>query len=149
MNIPSRNPYNYDTDYASQATSLLTTEASLTQQQFKDEADINTIAERFGLTGKMPEAVYQPTFGDFTGVTDFQTALHAIQVADASFLAMPSAIRERFQNDSQAFVAFCSDERNAEEFKTLGLTKQAPPVPPTLPSLPTPTPIQPPSTPTT
>lgn len=128
-----RNPFNYDADAVSKSTGLVMTMPSLAQQQFKDEVDINTIAKQFGLTGQLPAPVYQPMFGDFTEVTDFQSALHQIQVAEASFAALPAAVRERFRNDAQKFVEFCSDERNREEWKALGLSREVPPPAPALP----------------
>lgn len=137
-NVFTRNALNYDTDAASKFTGLVTTEPSLAQQQYKDETDINNIAKQFGLTGKLPGPVYLPTFGDFSEVTDFQTALHAIQRAEASFLAMPAHVRERFNNSSQKFLEFTSDSRNAEEVKTLGLFRDAP-----SPPVPTPGPVNP------
>ncbi|QXP08642.1 MAG: internal scaffolding protein [Arizlama microvirus] len=139
----ARNPYNYDTDEASQATGLVTTEPSLTQQQHKDEVDINTIARNFGLTGKLPQPVYLPTFADFSDIGDFQTALHQIQRAEASFQAMPSHVRERFQNDPQRFLEFTSDSRNADELRALGLFKDAPVPPKPRPAVPNPTPVLP------
>ncbi|WNK14181.1 MAG: internal scaffolding protein [Microvirus sp.] len=143
MEFFARNGYNYDVDFASQTTSLLMTEPSLTQQSFKDECDINVIVEQFGITGKLPTAVYMPTFDDFTEVVDFQTALEQIQRAEASFMAMPANVRERFANDSQKFLEFTSDSRNAEEAKALGLFKDAasPSLP--IPNIPNPTPITP------
>lgn len=144
MHTLARNPYNYDQDHASETTGLVTTLPSLAQQQFKDEVDINTIARNFGLTGKLPTPTYLPTFDDFTEVEDFQSALHAIQRAEASFHAMPSHVRERFQNNSQKFLEFTSDSRNAAELKALGLFRDAP-VPPTpQPSPVNPSPITPP-----
>lgn len=139
----ARNAYNYDTDLASEATGLVTTLPSLAQQQYKDECDINTIARNFGLTGKLPMPVYLPTFGDFSEVEDFQSALHTIQRAEASFQAMPSHVRERFRNDPQKFLEFTSDVRNADEIRALGLFKDAPPVTPPQPSPPNPTPVVP------
>lgn len=139
----SRNALNYDTDSASAFTGLVTTEPSLAQQQYKDESDINNIARQFGLTGKMPQAVYLPTFGDFSEITDFQTALHAIQRAEASFLAMPAQVRERFNNDSQKFLEFTSDSRNAAEIKALGLFRDAPTPPVPQPGPVNPTPLAP------
>lgn len=139
----ARNPYNYDTDLASETTGLVTTQPSLTQQQFKDETDINNIAKQFGLTGKLPTPTYLPTFGDFSEVTDFQSALHAIQRAEASFMAMPATVRERFRNDSQKFLEFTSDSRNAAEIRALGLFKDAPSPPGPAPVIINPTPLTP------
>lgn len=147
--IKTRNALNYDTDKASLATGLVTTEPSLAQQQHKDECDINNIARQFGLTGQIPQPVYLPTFGDFSEVTDFQSALHAIQRAEASFMAMPAHVRERFQNNSQKFLEFTSDSRNAEELRSLGLFRDAPSAQPPQPPIVNPTPSIPtPSTPT-
>lgn len=141
MNV--RTPFNYDVDGASLATAWSTSQPSMTQQQFKDECDINTIVKQFGLTGKLPSAVYAPTFGDFTEIEDFQSALHALQRASDSFMELPANVRERFNNDPARLVEFCSDERNREEMKALGLSRSAPPVPPKVPDPVNPTPASP------
>lgn len=133
-----RNPFNYDVDAASDETALHMTMPSLAQQQFKDEVDINNIARSFGLTGRLPSPVFMPTFEDFLDVEDFQSALHAIQRADASFHAMPAKVRERFMNDPTKFVEFCSDPRNREEAAGLGLLRDAP-----VPTPPAPDPVNP------
>ena len=52
MNEPFlRSLYNYDRDAASSESGLACDDPTLAQQQFRDEADINTILERFGRTG--------------------------------------------------------------------------------------------------
>lgn len=141
MNV--RSIFNYDPDEVSLATAWSSDQPSLTQQQFKDEVDINTIAKNFGMTGNLPSAVYAPTYGDFENIEDFQTALHAIQDASASFMALPANVRERFKHNPAALVEFCSDARNADEMAALGLSRQAPkPVPPA-PQPVTPTPTSP------
>ena len=73
-----RTPYNYDTDEASEASGLKCLDESKTKQSFQEEADINTIVRRFGLTGQLPSGIQAPTYGDFTEVTDFHTAMNAI-----------------------------------------------------------------------
>lgn len=138
-----RTMFNYDPDQASFLTAWRSDQPSMTQQQFKDECDINTIVRQFGLTGKLPAAIYAPTYGDFTGVEDFQSSLHAIQRATDAFMQLPALARERFGNDPQAFVAFCSDPRNADEMKALNLSRTAPPPEPVVPSPTTPTPTSP------
>lgn len=141
--MKSRTIFNYDTDEVSLSTGWTTTQPSLTQQQFKDECDINTIAKNFGLTGQLPPPVYAPTYGDFTEVEDFQGALHAIQRASASFMELPANVRERFNNDPARFVDFCSDARNAPEMATLGLSRSAAPPAPKPPDPVNPTPSSP------
>lgn len=115
-----RSPYNYDVDELSSATGLVCG-PSLTHQEFKDECDINTIVRDFGLTGHVPTAARAPVYADFTGIDDYQSALHSISAAQASFLSLPAAVRERFANDPGAFVDWCSDDRNYDEAVKLGL----------------------------
>lgn len=121
-----RNPYNYDRALASVASGLLCPEATRTQQQFKEECDINTIVERFGLTGELPENLKVPVSGDFTAVTDFQSAMQLIRSSQEAFMEMPASVRERFNNDPGAFVDFVSDPENREEARKLGILNPAP-----------------------
>lgn len=120
-----RDPYNYDREAASDETAVdcRLGGPSFTQQQFKDECDINVIAERFGLTGTFPENPLPPVYGDFTDVGDYRSALHAIQSADARFLEFPPELRARFQNDPQQLMDFLADPANGSEAVKLGLLK--------------------------
>ena len=68
-----RSPYNYDRDSVSRETGTACPEETLTQQQFKEECDINTILDRFGITGEVPTNVRQPISADFIEATDYQT----------------------------------------------------------------------------
>lgn len=127
----------YDVDAVSDETGLRCEDASKAIQSQKDEADINTIVRNFGLTGKVPENIRVPVYGDFdVGVTDYRSALEAIKTAEQSFMAMPAEVRARFQNDPQQFLDFCADSGNLEEMRKLGLAVPAVvetpvPIPPT------------------
>lgn len=116
-----RQPNFYDADAVSDDNGLLCRDKSLAQQQFKEECDINTIVERFGIGYEMPEGVVAPMYADFEDVFDFQSAMNAVRVAGEAFQALPAAVRARFANDAQRFVEFCSDEKNYDEAKSLGL----------------------------
>lgn len=124
-----RTPYNYDTNAASDETGincqvdLATGEEtpSLTKQSFRDECDINTIVQRFGLTGELPTGVRMPTYGDFEDLPDYHQAMNAIRAADEAFYAMPADVRARFNNSPGAFVDFCSKQENHAEAVKLGL----------------------------
>lgn len=120
-----RYPYD-DEDELSEATGLLCVTPSMAQQQFKDECDINTIAQRFGITGELPVNARAPTYGDFTSVDDFQSALNAVRQAEEAFLQLPGLVRERFGQDPARFVDFCSDPRNLDEMRELGLAVPLP-----------------------
>lgn len=116
-----RSPYNYDVDEASDLSGLSCGEPTRTQQNFKDECDINVIMERFGKTGQLPANMRTPSFEDYSSVTDFHSAMNAIRSASEDFMRMPAHIRARFDNDPQLYLEFFADNRNRDEAKKLGL----------------------------
>lgn len=120
-----RSAYNYDMSAASVDAGLLCEDVSLAKQSFAEESDINTIVRRFRISGELPVNVRMPTYGDFTGVSDFHSAMNAVALAHEAFDAMPAEIRSRFHNDPQEFVAFCSDDSNMDEARKLGLVPAA------------------------
>ncbi|WNK12490.1 MAG: internal scaffolding protein [Microvirus sp.] len=99
---------------------------NMTQQQFRDEADINTIVRRFGLTGELPADQRAPIFGDFTNVTDFQTAMNAVRKAQEGFDDLPANLRARFNNDPQRMLEFVEDNNNRDEALKLGIIAPPP-----------------------
>jgi len=119
-----KNPITYDRDENSVRSRFVFTGVSRTQQHFKDECDINYILRKFNVTGQLPLNGVQPQYGDFSGITDYQSALNAVMAAQDSFLALPAKIRARFQNDPALFVEFASDEANKDELKALGLLRE-------------------------
>lgn len=117
-----RSARNYDRDAVSLETGLSIDPAeNRTQQQFKDDADINTIVKRFGLTGKLPVLPDMPMVGDFTEVTDFHTAMNVVRKAQEEFARIPSDLRKRFGDDPAQLMEFMYDEANREEAIKLGL----------------------------
>ncbi|AXH77015.1 MAG: internal scaffolding protein [Microviridae sp.] len=121
-----RSPYNYDVMAASDESGLRCSDASLAVQDARDEVDINTIVRRFGLTGQLPDDVRLPEYGDFSGISDYQSALHAVMQADEAFYKLPADIRARFHNSPEAFVDFAANEANRDELKRMGLLKPEP-----------------------
>jgi phage internal scaffolding protein len=127
MKVPFfRTPYNYDRDIASVESGLLCEDESLAIQSAAEEADINTIVRRFGLTGQLPGQVAVPRFGDFTNVPDFQTAMNLIRETQNEFMRLPAEIRARFDNDPQRVIDFLEDDRNRDEAIKLGLVNSVP-----------------------
>lgn len=121
-----RTPYNYDADAVSRETGLACADPTRAQQQFKEDSDINTIVKRFGLTGQLPDNVRVPVEGDFSNVTDYQSAMNVVRRAQESFMEMPADVRERFGNDPGKFVAFVNDKNNLDEARKLGIAVAAP-----------------------
>ena len=128
-----RTAFNYDADEVSAETGLSCSEPTMAQQQFRDEADINIIMERFGRTGELIAPARMPQYGDFNGVSDYHTAMNAVIEAQASFDALPAKIRATFDNDPGRFVEFCLDDSNRDEAVKLGLV--APVVEPVVPAV--------------
>lgn len=124
-----RTPYNYDVDAVSDETGLKCEDPSLAQQHSAEECDINYIVERFGVTGQLPENNRpMPTYGDFTGVSDYRQALDAVTQAQDAFMSLPANVRERFDNDPALFVDFCSSTDPADRSEAIELGLIPPPV---------------------
>lgn len=124
-----RTAFNYDMAAASLESGLSCEDDSLAIQSERDSCDINVIVERFLKTGQMPDNVRVPQSGDFTSVTDYQSALNAVIEADDAFMELPPAVRARFENDPQKLMDFMADANNREAAIELGLV-QAPKGPP-------------------
>lgn len=121
-----RTPFNYDVDKVSLETGTITEGPSLTVQADAEEADINTIVRRFGITGELPLNRRVPLNIDFSeGNVDYRECLDAVKNAEASFATLPADIRKRFDNDPAKLVDFALDPKNFEELKTLGVAPKA------------------------
>jgi len=116
-----RTPYNYDTNAASNGSALHCEDATLAQQHFKDECDINNILRQFNITGLLPESPLSPRYGDFTGISDYQTALNQVIAAENEFMGLPAQIRSRFDNDPAKLIEFLENSENKDEAIKLGL----------------------------
>jgi len=116
-----RTQYNYDHNAASNASGLVCEEPTRAQQHHKDECDINVILDRFGKTGQIPVNAISGTYGDFSGVHDYHTAMNALIAADSEFAALPANIRNRFANDPANLVQFLDNPNNQAEAEKLGL----------------------------
>lgn len=106
-------------------------ELSMTQQQFKDESDINNIVDynmrykdpafitKLTLAGKISQA--QPIYGDFSEVQDYRHSLEVMEQAQKQFNALPAKVRARFNNNPADMLAFVENPDNALECVSLGL----------------------------
>jgi phage internal scaffolding protein len=118
-----RTPYNYDTDAASNESALHCEDDSLAQQHQKEECDINYILKRFNVTGELPVSPVSPRYGDFTGISDYHTALDRVIAADEEFMNLPANLRARFDNNAANLIEFLNDENNRDEAIKLGLVE--------------------------
>ena len=110
----------------SDETGLKCLDPSLTQQQFRDESDINNIVDRFMKTGHLPDPVSMPQYVDYEGVFDFQSAMNVVRQADENFMRMDAKVRSRFHNSPQEFLEFFANPENQDEAVRLGLAVARP-----------------------
>lgn len=120
-----RKHFDYDVEKASAESAIdFTGQESLTVQSMAEDADINVMMDRYGITGKMPLNPRVPMYGDFTEVNDYQSALNALMAANNSFMSLPAKVRARFNNDPQELLEFCANGANIDEAQRLGLLKE-------------------------
>lgn len=99
------------------------TEPTRTQQQFKDETDINKIVARAIQTGDATvfTTAERGSYYDSSTFTDYRDALQIISDIDDDFFSLPSSVRRHFDDDPDAYVAFMADPNNYEQAVELGL----------------------------
>lgn len=103
-----------------------------TRQDQADDADINVIVKRYGLSGQLPVVRPKiPLEADFreAGEFDLGAALRFVRDANAAFMAYPAEVRAKFENDPAKFVAFVENPANKEECVRLGILPKDPPPP--------------------
>lgn len=102
-------------------------EPTMTQQQFKDECDINNIMKKYSSTGQFTHLTSkQGVYADFTMITDYREMLETVQYAQDAFMSLPAEMRKRFDNDPGKLLEFIQDSNNYEEALTLGLVNERP-----------------------
>lgn len=100
-----RSPYNYDMGKVSKKTGLHCKDATLAQQHFKDEVDINRMVATYAKTGVMTQRSTKPFEDlDFVGITDYHSALNQVIAGQEAFDSLDSALRNRFDNDAGKFL---------------------------------------------
>lgn len=102
---------------------------SVTQQHFKDEADINYIIKMYDSSGVYPgvtgAAPREPMFGDFSDLpANAQQVYNQLIEARNNFDQMPLEIRKRFNYDPSAFLDFVQDPANVKELVSMGLASE-------------------------
>lgn len=118
-----RQSYPEDNERARDLTRVRDFDPSKTQAQFKDDADLNVLVKRFGIDkNPVPPALMDPeAYGAWDDEFNLRTALDRVRSAQAHFDALPSAIRNRFDNSPVKFASFLSDPSNLAEAVKLGL----------------------------
>lgn len=102
-------------------------EPSMTQQQFKDDCDINNIMKKHGGDAVALAALSRGrgVYADMSELpSDYRGMLETIQKAEDAFLSMTAETRKRFDNDPAKFLDFLQDPKNYDEGVKLGLLNE-------------------------
>lgn len=96
---------------------------SKTQQQFKDECDVNNIIDNYTKTGIITHfSNNAPVFGDYSRMpSDYGEAVAMMEQSKEEFEKLPAKVRERFDNSPANLIKFVMDESNRKEAVELGL----------------------------
>ncbi|WNK12908.1 MAG: internal scaffolding protein [Microvirus sp.] len=101
---------------------------SLTQQQFKDECDVNSIMRRYMQTGVITHTDSRSgVYADITELpASYQEALDVVRYANEAFMQLDAQVRNKFNNDPQAMIDFLNDPTKIDESISLGLREIEP-----------------------
>lgn len=73
----------------------------MARQEFKDEADINYMLTRFGIT--QPRGA--PTYGEWDDSIDLQTAIESVREAREGYKTLPEEMRDKFKSMEDMLTA--------------------------------------------
>jgi len=100
---------------------------SVTQQQFKKDADINTIADRhfkgagrFGAQIGNPAATRKPRFMDISSI-EFHSMLNKVVDTQEAFRSLSARTKGRFNNDPYQLLRFVENPDNRAQALEMGL----------------------------
>lgn len=94
----------------------------LCQTQFADDANINTILDKYNRTGELPYGRRpEGQFMDLSELPDYREALEVITTANQAFATLPAELRKKLDNDPAKLQDFMSDPANADYLLEKGL----------------------------
>lgn len=80
---------------------LIIENEDMARQEYAQEADINYMLSRFGVTPRRGD----PTYGETDDTVDLQNAIHSVREARAGYYNLPKEIREKFPNMESMLAA--------------------------------------------
>lgn len=126
-NVEVRGAYSYDSDAVSAEAVISDYGPSKTVQSQEEEANINSIVNRFLKTGALPDNFRTPgqLLEDVTDVNnDFHAAWNLVAAARESFMMLPAQVRSRFDNDPGLYFDFIESNPDADTVEKFGLGRK-------------------------
>lgn len=103
-----RTPYNYDRDQVSKNTAVIFEDETLTQQNFKDDADLNIMIRKYGV---LPvQEVNWDEFDSSVIPSDYHQLQNQLIEADQAFMGLPAELRSQVDNDPAKLLALISQQ---------------------------------------
>lgn len=100
---------------------------SKTDQQYKDQVEVNYILRKYQKTGILSHVQQmQGQYTDVSQIPDLHEALLKVELAEKSFMQLPSEVRKMMNNDPTQLIEFLQNPANDEKAIELGL-KASPP----------------------
>lgn len=117
MHPPTKNQADIDIENQTLDASASPTNKDTARQEFKEEADINYMLSRFGIT--QPRGT--PTYGAWDDTVDLQSALQAVSDARTAYRQLPENLRAKFTRMEDLLAALENGSlviKNEEEPET-------------------------------
>lgn len=99
---------------------------SLTQQEFKDDCDINLLMKKYRNYGVVPRELPPAIYADVSNVPSFHEAADFVAKTKEAFESLPALVRRRFRENPAELVDFVKNEANRDEAMLLGLIPKKP-----------------------
>lgn len=97
----------------------LNEEGPKTDQQFKNDCDINYIVKKFNPQIHMAKS--PGIYADTTEIPDLLTASNIVKDAETKFMQLPADARLKFNNNPIEMINFLKNPQNQEEAIQMGL----------------------------
>lgn len=96
---------------------------TMTQQQYKDQVNVNKIMEKYKQTGSIAHLRNSASgvYADLSQIPDYPTALMQVRQAQEAFEQIPSHIRMKFNNNPALLISYLKDPANYHEAVKYGL----------------------------
>lgn len=95
---------------------------SKTDQQWKEDCDVNTIIAKFRKTGHVSHvAKGTGRYADVSAIPDLLDAMEQVHAAKHAFQMQPAKVRNYFSNSPNNMLEFLKDPNNKEKAIELGL----------------------------
>ena len=97
---------------------------TMTKQADFEKANIHCVLKKYQKTGLLPQRTVEPLQGTLPNVESYHDAMNVLTEAQQSFDALPSDLRDKFENNPAKFLEFVTNADNLDEMVELGLAEK-------------------------